>query len=190
MDAGQIAAHFGASLASGLVITMTILVLLLPVSFTMNRFIYHHWLMRLIVGAVAGFLGIGAFLAILALILFKVIKPSHYFGLFPLTNVSAGVTSGWIMPTFLGRFLNPVLHPFQLYWDEPAYMTAVEEMLAKEGQPVVDEELFAMARDAAATPPNKVSKDGKEMDWTSYLQKMEKIKAMVQAKKKSPLTPE
>lgn len=181
MDAGKIAAHFGASLASGLITTFAIMTVALPASFMMNRYIYHHWIMRLAMGAVGGIMGFGAFVILMGLLLSSKIEPAHYFGLFPVKDLSTGISSGWVMPTFLGWFLNPLLHPFQMYWDEPAYETAVEALLAKKGDAVVNEGLFRMAREAAAMGADKPAKGERPADWSSWSQTMSKLAGLVPA---------
>jgi hypothetical protein len=186
MDAGKIAAHFGASLASGLIVTFAITTVILPASFMMNRYIYHHWLMRLTMGAVGGFMGFGAFVILMGLILSGKIGKAHYFGLFPVKDLSTGISSGWVMPAFLGWILNPLLHPFQMYWDEPAYATAVEALLAKKGDAVVNEEVFKLAREAAAMGADKPAKGEESAVWTSWAQFMKKIAGLVTAVAPTP----
>ena len=68
-----------------------------------------------------------------------------------------------------------------MYWDEPAYETAVEALLAKKGDAVVNEGLFRMAREAAAMGADKPAKGERPADWSSWSQTMSNIAGLVPA---------
>ncbi len=121
----------------------------LPVSHVMNRNIYHHPVLRAILGAVT---------FVLCPIMFFVtlfMGKTHYFGLLPLTKMSGGEDNegGYIMP-LLYKILAIILHPFIEFNerddDKVGYEKAIESLLAKPGAPVVNEELLTAAAAAGA----------------------------------------
>lgn len=121
----------------------------LPVSHIMNRNIYHHPVLRAILG-------------VLALLLFPIMfvctlfmGKTHYFGLLPLTKMNGGEDNegGYIMP-MLYKILAILLHPFiefnETDDDKVGYEKAIDSLLAKPGSPVVNEELLTAAAVAGA----------------------------------------
>ena len=126
---------------------LTITLLLLPVSYVMNRFVYHHWAMR---GLLAGLTVLGLPIAVIAMFF---LRPTHYFGLLPLwrTGSVAGAEGWWAS---LWRFIDLLKHPFLEQMEAPddqaGWDAAVEGLLvtpgAAKGQKTVPEELWSAAR--------------------------------------------
>ncbi len=160
MDGGKIAAAMGAGLASGLIILSAVHAAALPVSYVMNRYIYHGALMRIVIG----FLGLLAFVPTFLMLMLNsltfgllapkiggLFKSQHYFGLFPLslTSDEAFTVTGWSAPLF--RFFRWFAAPFQMKWDDGAYEEAASALLVDPAKnAVVNEQLFAAARDLGA----------------------------------------
>ncbi len=160
MDGGKIAAAMGTGLASGLIILSVIHAAALPVSYVMNRYIYHGALMRIVIG----FLGLLAFVPTFLMLMLNaatfgllapkiggLFKQQHYFGLFPLslTSDEAFTVTGWSAPLF--RFFRWFAAPFQMKWDDGAYEEAASALLVDPSKAaVVNEELFTRARDLGA----------------------------------------
>ena len=106
--AAQIAKIIGAAFAAGIVIGLVILVVFFPISWVMNRFIYHHWIMRSVIGFMTLLLCPFAFVYIL---LFG--SNVHYFTLLPLINADKILSAdGWF--TWLSWFINETMGP--LLW--------------------------------------------------------------------------
>lgn len=160
MDGRKIATALGAGLASGLIMLSAIHAAALPVSYVMNRYIYHGALMRIVIG----FLGLLAFVPIFLMLMlnaatFGLLAPKigglfrsqHYFGLFPLslTSDEAFTVTGWSAPLF--RFFRWFAAPFQMKWDDGAYEEAASALLVDPSKNVVvNEQLFSAARDLGA----------------------------------------
>lgn len=133
---------------------LTITLILLPVSYVMNRYIYHHWAMRGLLAVLAGVL-----LPITWIAMF--FRPStHYFGLLPLwRSGGAGVVEGWW--AWLWRSIDLLKHPFVEQMgapDDAEGWTAtlggllVSEGELKKGQKVVPEALWEATRALAVIP--------------------------------------
>lgn len=163
MDTSEFAAAIGKGFATGIGTLFAITLVTLPASVVMNRFIYHHGAIRTILGILAG---IGSVFT-LGFIAFQRIRGAwpklHYFGLIPMfeTGGSAPPSDGqqswwgWLM-----YFVRIFTHPFLMFPNEAGYAAAVEGLLvptddANNFKKVVDEKLYAMATDAAATADHR-----------------------------------
>jgi len=133
---------------------LTITLILLPVSYVMNRYIYHHWAMR---GLLAGLTVLGLPIAWGALFF---LRSTHYFGLLPLwRETGATAAEGWWAS--LWRFIDLLKHPFLEKMGAPddaaGWAAAVEGLLVSEeglrkGQQVVPEAQWKAARALAMIP--------------------------------------
>jgi hypothetical protein len=109
----MVATALGAGLAVGFITLAGSLMIMLPVSWVMNRFVYHNTLMRILLGVATGSASVFAFILIVAGCLLGFFGKPYYFGLFP-TYMSSGDTApvGWMAP--LIRVWNAVAHPIKL----------------------------------------------------------------------------
>jgi hypothetical protein len=104
MDTNALAISLGNGLAVGVVVMFIILIYTLPASATMNAFIYHHPVLRLLLGFVGG---LGSIFTLIILLVTRLGKERlHYFGLFPIIQVGAPAAGpdGWF--AFLFKALN------------------------------------------------------------------------------------
>jgi len=128
-------------------------VIVLPASFVMNRFIYHHGSMRTVLGLLTGFGSIFSFVIVVFFRLFSG-KKAHYFGLLPIiqSGGTLGLTSsGSYLEGIIVRIFEYVFHPFIMFYendqDTNGYELSIEPLIAKEGKKV-DEGLFLASRKA------------------------------------------
>jgi hypothetical protein len=169
--AARVGLAFGSSIASSLLIVLVITFITLPVSYIVNRYIYHTWTMRVILGYVALVVWPTAMLALTVLRVLGKIDKVNYFGQFPL--VMAGEqpsSSGWLLPR-LGTFLHgTLLQPLNLYWDKVAYDATIEPLLLpKESKgPAVNEEWNKEARRIAAIPVDEKQTDTEPAKWPKW----------------------
>ncbi len=150
MDGGAFLSTVGAGLASGLGIMVAITAVLLPVSYVMNRYVYHHWAMRLLL---AGLTVVALPIAWVALFF---ARSTHYFGLLPLwrSGEAAGAEpEGWFAGFW--RFINILKHPFLEQMtapdDQAGWDATVEGLLVTDlkKQRTVPEALWEEARRVA-----------------------------------------
>jgi len=147
MDAASFLRTCATGLATGLGIMVALTLVLLPISYVMNRYIYHHWTMRLLL----------AVLTVVALPIAWIglffVPRIHYFGLVPLLrsgDATAADPEGWFAG--LWRFLNILKHPFLEMMSEPddqtAWMTSMSSLLITDPQKqrAVPESLWEEAR--------------------------------------------
>lgn len=154
MDFNKVAVSLSIGLGIGLAVILVTTIIFLPVSYVMNRFIYHHPVLRLL---------LGFFTLTVAPIAFFIIlfNPAiNYFGLMPLFNTTPSKSQeegGFVLPLFY-KCLTVVLHPFVEFNDAPndaiGYKKTIEHLFAAKGEPVVNEELMAKIT-AAGTNTNK-----------------------------------
>jgi len=181
MDTNALAISLGNGLAVGVVVMFIILIYTLPASATMNAFIYHHPVLRLLVGFVGGLFSI---FTLIVMLVTRLGKPRlHYFGLFPIIKVGAPAAGpdGWF--AFLFKALNAFRDYFCMNFYTPediaGYERAVESLLVprppaaelmtvklgfdENGAPrdvtahkgIVCEEFDEAARNAGAAPVSK-----------------------------------
>lgn len=144
----NLATSFGIGLATGISTLLLVTMILLPVSYMMNRFIYHHWIMRLTLGFVALVLFPFFFIGMI-IMTFAGLRPAHYFGLIP-TYLQASIPGepvGFFASFF--KILSILYHPFLGFMnseeDVAGYKASVAPLLAPMGAPVVNEALFKEA---------------------------------------------
>lgn len=126
-----VATALGAGVATGLLTMLGVTFMALPASWVMNRFVYHNWLMRGVMGATAGVLSIFAFGVIVSGCILGFLSKPYYFGLFPLyTSTGASTPSGWLGA--IVRLWNTMVHPLLLNMDnyEQDYAALKETMKA------------------------------------------------------------
>jgi hypothetical protein len=151
----QFLRSMGIGLGAGLAIMTTVTVFTLPASYMMNKLIYHHPIMRLMAGIIAATFSIFTFPLVLIMVASGNWKPLHYFGLWPTIQTEGPASyTGWLAPFF--TITNLIFHPFMMLYtgsaeDKQGYEKAMDGILKDKGSPgVVDEDLFAKARDAGA----------------------------------------
>lgn len=148
MDGAAIWKAMGAGAATGGIIAVALLIVLLPASWVMNRFIYHSAGMRVVMGIIAILGSAFSFLILVTARVFKVIKEIRYISLLPVwetTNIPAKLTDIRSRP---GDVL--LWDPFNFQLDVPAIKETIKGFIAEAGEAVVDEKLYNDARDAAA----------------------------------------
>ncbi len=128
----------------------------LPISYAMNRMIYHTGGMRLVAGILSVFL-LPVFIVLMLIGVvtnwfgMETLRQIPYFGMFPLkliTDVTPDEPEGWW--ALVIKAINVIMHPFNFYYDASAYRDVIKSLFAAEGQPTVDEKLFEGARRIAA----------------------------------------
>ena len=142
MSLGQ---SFGNGIAWGLIIVGAVTVMVLPASYVMNKFIYHVWPMRLLLGIFVGAFSVFSFFVIAGMRILDYIKPVHYFGLLPVISMQSDTMQG----TF-AWLISLLIHPLQTLIDRPAYEASIQHFLVEDGSVAVNEDFFAGARGAAA----------------------------------------
>jgi hypothetical protein len=139
MDSVVLATALGSGFAIGLVTVFIITVVTLPMSYVMNRFIYHNWIMRGIVGGLSLYVSPLIFLLMVVMRIVGKWDKIRYFGLLPLfADVAvAGQESGWIM-SILMKFWGALRAPFVMHMgldeDKAGFVAAIEaglELLPK-----------------------------------------------------------
>jgi len=138
----------GIGFAVGVTICLAILVVCMPISYFMNRYIYHHWIMRLIAGLLA-FVTLPVSLIYLLFFAEKV----HYFSMFPLIEGSSIFGfEGWFV--WLGQLLNTIFGPFMWTYEPGPYASSLRFLLVPAGsdEPTVPEWLFGEAQRIAQIP--------------------------------------
>ena len=149
-EGAQFGKALGIGLATGVSSILVISAILIPVTYVMNRFIYHNVWMRIGMGTIAAIGSVFVFLVMLFGKFFGLFSPVPYFGLVPVIEGS----TGW------GSFMDFLLNPFLAAVDPQGYDRAVGTLLvpeAKAGDPrfTVQEELFTRARQVAAIPDSQ-----------------------------------
>ncbi len=141
MNASYVNNPYGDSIINGLTTglsTMLVLTLvLLPISYVMNTYIYHSGAMRLVLGIIAG---VGSILSVLVLFGARIgmgsaFPKAHYFGLMPLKQ-DAGLPGPWAYFDLVRRTINMFLDPFNTAitdaTDINAFKGSIEKLLVKE----------------------------------------------------------
>ena len=153
MDATILAASLGAGLGTGLTIMSIVSILFLPVSYAMNKLIYHSTPMRIVFGLMTFMLPILSFI-IMCVSRVRQGAPTPYFGLLPTIDGTFDVGEGYF--AFVFKLLNIVIHPLLNTPDPAAYTSVVESFFAPPGTPVVSEDLFKDARALGAMKEGSV----------------------------------
>lgn len=139
MDSAVLATALGSGFAIGLVVVFIITMVTLPMSYVMNRFIYHNWIMRGIVGGLSLYVAPLIFLLMLVMRFVGKWDKIRYFGLLPMFADVAepGQESGWIM-SILMKFWATLRAPFLTHMssdeDKAGFIAAIEaglELLPK-----------------------------------------------------------
>ena len=139
MDSAVLATALGSGFAIGLVVVFIITVVTLPMSYIMNRFIYHNWIMRGIVGGLSLYVSPFIFLLMLVMRIVGKWDKIRYFGLLPLFADVAepGQESGWIMSILMklwGALRAPFITHMTSDEDKAGFVAAIEagfELLPK-----------------------------------------------------------
>ena len=129
--AGDLAVNFGLGIAAGLCILSISSLLLIPASYSMNRFIYHSAPMRIIIGL----LSLPLFIVLVPMVWFEQIPKVPYFGLFPARSPPA--TTGLKSGSYFASVFNLIelfLDPFNTYNVKADYLKLIDHMLVKEGE--------------------------------------------------------
>lgn len=111
MDSKDFAVALGGGIAAGLSAVLSITILVLPVSWVMNRFVYHNGVMRVLLALATSAFSFVSFVIVLASCLYDKENKVHYFGLLP-TRITGGVTEPTGYTAFITRVWNAVIHPF------------------------------------------------------------------------------
>jgi hypothetical protein len=167
----------GTGFGIGIFTAVVPIILFLPASYIMNRFIYHHWGLRLLMGIIVGLLPV---LSLIVVAIMRILSwgPANFFALIPLYAVTedAGLPGGYF--TFLYRILNSLLYPYVFHENPAAYKEAVEHLLVAEDSPstqigdvrvykhAVPEFFFKESRQAGAIEDTA--------EWTAYMTTLEK----------------
>jgi hypothetical protein len=158
----------------GIVTMFGITITLIPVSYVMNKFIYHGVFMRTILGLITGALSIFAFLIISILLLTGSLSRVHYFGLIPMIKVGDPVEPTGYFAFFM-KILTVVIHPLCMFYgggDIEGYKETISQCLVSDESPTLDttlngnpitvtkgavcEEFFEAARKAGAEKDNTI----------------------------------
>jgi hypothetical protein len=146
-EGAQFGKALGIGLATGVSSILAITAILIPVSYVMNRFIYHNVWMRVGMGIVAAAGSVFFFLMMIVGKFFGLFNPVPYFGLTPVIEGS----TGW------GSFIDFLLNSLLAVVDPQSYDRAVATILvpvvqANDPRYVVQEDLFTHARQLAEIP--------------------------------------
>jgi len=121
-------------LSIGVGISLLPIILLLPVSYVMNTFIYHHWSIRLILGLFTSYFPVIS-LIVVAILRLVSWKPATYFGLLPLYTLSEDIELPGGYFTFLYRLFYAIIDPFLSHENAAAYKQAIQHFLVAEDSP-------------------------------------------------------
>lgn len=182
----------GWGISAGLAVAAVPILIFLPASYVMNRFIYHHWALRVLMGGLAGLLpAISLFsifymntfagwgLATFSLVAVSCMRifawgPAAFFGLMPLVHADSMELPGGYL-TFLYRIFYALIEPLASYvHTEPnAYKEAIQPLLVPEDSPsnngifqqAVPESFFQDSRKAGAIAD--------KAEWTAFMTKLE-----------------
>jgi len=131
MDSAVLATALGSGFAVGLVTVFIITVVTLPMSYVMNRFIYHNWIMRGIVGGLSLYVSPLIFLLMVVMRIVGKWDKIRYFGLLPIFAdiAESGQESGWIM-SILMKYWSALRAPFVMHMsseeDKSGFVAAIE----------------------------------------------------------------
>lgn len=146
----------GDGFVNGLTIMGLATLVLLPISFLMNRYAYKSFVKRLMMGVMAFNLAPILLVILVVYRIFSAIvgtwEPTHYFGLVPIWSATGDVTGadvgGYILPMFL-RIKELLTHPFRLEYNADALKELVKRTYVRKDDPdsmKVDEDLFEVGR--------------------------------------------
>lgn len=98
--------NVGIGAATGVSIILLSIIILVPISFMMNRYIYHTVGMRIAIGIFSGLFSLPIFVLICGMLCTSHLPQAHYFGLLPIlpSYAPATIGTGWIMPFILSVF--------------------------------------------------------------------------------------
>ena len=103
MNGSLLGKSLGVGLATGVILILVSVIVLIPVSFMMNRYIYHTLGMRIAIGIFCGIFSFPIFILLCALRIIGRWPRTHYFGLVPVypSYTQEDLGNGWIMPFIL-----------------------------------------------------------------------------------------
>jgi hypothetical protein len=135
MDYTEVGQRLSSGLVQGFIVAFLSLIVFLPASYTMNRFIYRGTAMRIFMGVLAGMLGFGSFILLLCMRWgwgndFKI----RYFGLLPLITEAPARE---VKPTYLESlflfFYDTVTVPLTFYFrgedDSKGYESTIKKLI-------------------------------------------------------------
>jgi hypothetical protein len=135
MDYTEVGQRLSSGLVQGFIVAFLSLIVFLPASYVMNRFIYRGTAMRIFMGSLAGMLGLGGFFLLLFMRIywgadFKI----HYFGLLPLiTEAPASEVKPTYIESFFMFFVNMVTIPLTFYFrggdDSTGYASTIQKLI-------------------------------------------------------------
>jgi len=147
----RIGKEIGIAFATGVGIILALTIITLPSSYLMNRIIYHHWIMRLIIGLAIIPASFIAFIALLFLRVSGTWDKVHYFGLFPAISAMApDKGDSWLSPFFF--IFNALIYPFTWFGTNGEIAQALQSSmdLKTPGAPgTINEDVFEEARKIA-----------------------------------------
>ena len=131
MDINDLAVSFGIGLVTGISTLLFVTILFVPVSYMMNRYIYHHWTMRLMIGLLCVVLFPFAFIYMF-FASFAGLDKAYYFGMFPLIEQenADGQNERGDTFAFLFKIFTVMIHPFVVFFDPTEYKAAISPLLA------------------------------------------------------------
>lgn len=141
----------GVAIATSFSTLIVLTIISLPASYMMNRIIYHHWGMRLLVGLATVPMSFFIFVALVVLRVLGVWNKVHYFGFFPIANAVSFENSGSIVDFLYSIYLQ-IINPITYTGDKGEFAKGIENAmnLLPRGSPgAVNEELFEKARQIA-----------------------------------------
>jgi hypothetical protein len=165
-------------LSIGVGISMLPIILLLPASYVMNTFIYHHWAIRLILGIFISYFPVIS-LIVVAILRLVSWKSATYFGLLPLYTLSEDIELPGGYFTFLYRIFYAIIDPFLSHENISAYKQSIQHFLVAEESPfhmfgdkrvykhAVPEFFFEASRSAGRIEDTT--------KWTEYMKQLETL---------------
>jgi len=126
MDTGALMTNISIGFGLGLTTMLVITVVMIPVSYAMNKFVYHGPVMRLMLGVLAAIFSVVGFIVISGMFISGQLKPVHYFGLAPLIKISESPIEPTGYLAFLFKILSVFVHPISMFYTEPGDVTGFE----------------------------------------------------------------
>ena len=134
MDFNKLSRIMWVGFLIGVILMLSITIILIPVSYAMNKFIYHGPFMRFCLGIIALMLPVISFVAIGILLLTGQMNRVHYFGMIPMVK-----TGDPIEPTgyfaFIMKIFVIVFHPFCMFYgggDVEGFKDTIKQCLVSE----------------------------------------------------------
>ena len=144
----DVATNIGTGFAIGLATMLIVTIIGFPISFVMNRYIYHNWVMRLLMGFLTMCF---PFISFFIAFYMGWDRKACYFGLFPLIEApkSPPIQTGWF--AFLFMAFRALLHPLSMFFDDEKYNKSLSHLLVAEGDTnFLNEVLVSKALEAGA----------------------------------------